>query len=150
MKLQGKHLLIMQRTVPLMSCEMPWAIRTERGHYCRHQHTRRTMLLSSTDKNASYRNPVHQPVSRILCRLSSPSPLGNHATDCTWHGRSIVFLHTPSCVQIFIARDSLVMTKFPLGDLNDGLFMAGISKAVTLTMQLGRRIRWGATVSDGK
>ena len=38
--------------------------------------------------------------------------------DCTGQCRSIVFLHTPSCVQIFIALGSLVMIKFPLGDLN--------------------------------
>lgn len=35
----------------------------------------------------------------------------------------MVFLHTPSCVQIFIARGSLVMIRFPLGDLNGGLIM---------------------------
>ena len=44
-------------------------------------------------------------------------------TDCTGHSRSIVFLHTPSCVQIFIARGSLVMIRLPLGDLSESLLM---------------------------
>ena len=43
--------------------------------------------------------------------------------DCTGQYRSIVFLHTPSCVQIFTARGSLVMIKFPVGDLNEGLIV---------------------------
>ena len=43
--------------------------------------------------------------------------------ECTERYRSIVFLHTPSCDQIFIARGSLVMIKVPLGDLGGGLIM---------------------------
>jgi hypothetical protein len=46
--------------------------------------------------------------------------------DCTGQPLSIVFLHTPSCVQIFIARGILVMIKFPFGDLNGGSIMVPI------------------------
>ena len=80
------------------------------------------MELSSTDKNPGYGCLAHKSTSwKFTTNL--PSPLGNHAMDCTGQYRSIVFLHTPSCVQIFTARGSLVMIKFPVGDLNEGLIV---------------------------
>ena len=45
----------------------------EREHHT-DQRTKRTILLSSTDKNAGYADPARQPASRNLYLVSSPSP----------------------------------------------------------------------------
>ena len=69
--------------------------------------------------------------------------------DCTGQYRSIVFLHTPSCVQIFIARGSFVMIRFPLGDLGGGLITAPNFQRSTLTTRPDQQTQWGATAYDG-
>jgi hypothetical protein len=40
----------------------------ERKRYCGDQRTRRTILSSSTDKNASYENPTRQPAPKTSVR----------------------------------------------------------------------------------
>jgi len=70
--------------------------------------------------------------------------------DWTGQYRSIVFLHTPSWVQIFTVRGSFVMIRFPVGDLNEGLTMVPTFRWSTLTMQLDQQTQWGATAYDGK
>jgi len=70
--------------------------------------------------------------------------------DWTGQYRSIVFLHTPSWVQIFTVRGSFVMIRFPLGDLNGGLITVLAIRWGTLTMRLDQQTQWGVTAYDGK
>ena len=148
MNSQGGYQMIVRHTVPLISYQINDQ-NIERRHEDQDQHTRRTMESPSTDRNPGYGHLTHQSTSRNST-ANLPSPWGNHATDCTGHDRSIVFLHTPSCVQIFIARGSLVMIRLPLGDLNKGLIVMFTFHGSVLTMQPAQRIRWGATEHDGK
>ena len=46
----------------------------ERGRYYRDQRTRRTILSSSTDRNADYRNPTRQSAFRNLYRSAHLPP----------------------------------------------------------------------------
>ena len=139
MSSQGGYQMIVQHTVPLISYQINDQ-NVGRRHEDQDQHTRRTMESSSIDKNPGHGYLTHQSTSRNST-ANLPSPWGNHATDCTAQDRWIVFLHTPSCVQIFIARGSLVMIRLPLGDLNKGLIMTPTFHRTVLTMQPDQRIR---------
>ena len=135
--------MAVRHTVPLISYEIN--DQDIKKHEDGDQRTRRTMEPSSTERNPGDRRLSYQSTSR-RSTVDLPSPCGNHAMDCTGQDRSIVFLHTPSCVQIFIARGSLVMIRLPLGDLNVGLSMMPTFQRNALTTQPGQRIQWGATV----
>ena len=146
MRSQGRCPVNMQRTVPLISCEL------------NRQKSKGNIIIQINAPDERFCSPRQIRMLGTQTRLvnlppgtsmaCSPSPWGNHATDCTGQSRSIVFLHTPSCVQIFTARGSLVMIRFPLGDLNNSLLMAPTFQR-TLTMQLDQRILWDATTRDG-